>query len=83
MLKPGSYNLIKRTVQGGHYIAYVLSGQRQIDGEKVVGAEEQGRRHWLYCSDHIVKPVSVDEVLKSQAYCLLYERIPPKSASKL
>ena len=31
---------------------------------------------WLYCSDACVKPVSEEEVLRSQAYILFYERLP-------
>ena len=31
---------------------------------------------WLYCSDTVVMPVSEEEVLRSQAYLLFYERLP-------
>ncbi len=29
---------------------------------------------WYYCSDHIVKEVSIDEVLSVPAYMLFYDR---------
>ena len=67
----------------GHYIAYILTPQRVVEGEKVTTGDKEGKRQWLYCSDDVVKAATVDEVLKSQAYCLLYERVPPKGNPKL
>lgn len=32
-------------------------------------------RVWFYCSDTIVKQVSVDEVLSARAYLLFYQRV--------
>jgi hypothetical protein len=32
-------------------------------------------RVWFYCSDTIVKQVSVDEVLRARAYLLFYQRV--------
>ncbi|PJF18117.1 Ubiquitin carboxyl-terminal hydrolase [Paramicrosporidium saccamoebae] len=49
-------------VGGGHYIAY-----RRV-------RENGNRSRWLYCSDSIVSEVTVDQVLLSQAYILVYER---------
>ncbi|KAL1914352.1 uncharacterized protein VTP21DRAFT_8991 [Calcarisporiella thermophila] len=33
------------------------------------------RHEWIYCSDSLVRPSSLDEVLNSRAYLLFYERI--------
>lgn len=38
-------------------------------------ADSQDPRVWFYCSDTIVKQVSVDEVLRARAYLLFYQRV--------
>ena len=43
----------------GHYMNYTL-----VNGQD-----------WFSCSDQVVRPVSVQEVLSSQAYMLFYQRI--------
>lgn len=80
----------------GHYIAYTLTSQRNVDGQKLPppnsvskGSDSISRsdytaaRQWVHYSDDDVRPVSLEEVLKSQAYCLLYERVDVGNASKL
>lgn len=53
------------TLKGGHYIAYVnhslLHSEVKPDG-------------WYYHSDSYFKPVNFDEVQKSEAFMLFYER---------
>lgn len=51
------------------------SGGGQLDG--VTRSDHEAARQWIYCSDDIVRPASVDEVFKSQAYLLMYERVDP------
>lgn len=46
---------------GGHYVAYAETRTDQ----------------WAYFSDSAVRPVSIDEVLKSEAYILFYEQVNP------
>jgi hypothetical protein len=75
----------------GHYIAYVLSRNIRGEGEQYgissylsndvinrardIGHKTDDQRQWIYCSDSSVRAVSVDEVLKSGAYLLFYERV--------
>ncbi|KAJ3681232.1 hypothetical protein LUZ60_015721 [Juncus effusus] len=55
------------SMSGGHYIAYVRGERKSKDG-----AHSQT---WFYASDAHVKEVSLQQVLKSEAYLLFYERI--------
>lgn len=76
----------KGNMTSGHYIAMTYTSQKKIDekdvgspkGNGVTKSDHEAARQWIYCSDHVVRPASVDEVLKSQAYLLLYERINPE-----
>ncbi|MCD7454889.1 ubiquitin-specific protease ubp2 [Datura stramonium] len=56
------------TMRGGHYVAYVRGGPK-ITG-KDVNAEDFA---WYYASDTHVREVSLEEVLRSEAYILFYE----------
>ncbi|GAA5903674.1 hypothetical protein JCM8208_003655 [Rhodotorula glutinis] len=56
----------------GHYASYVLS-KRYGRGDEA----GRGERRWVFCSDEDVTAVSEAEVLRSKAYMLFYERIPP------
>ncbi|KAJ4841754.1 hypothetical protein Tsubulata_003044 [Turnera subulata] len=59
------------TMRGGHYVAYVRGGGRSKGkGEK--GCESSV---WYHASDAYVRQVSFEEVLRSEAYILFYERI--------
>lgn len=51
----------------GHFVTYRRS--------PYVRAGERFSNKWLYTSDMAVREVSVDEVLKAEAYMLFYERI--------
>jgi len=56
---------------GGHYAVYrklLTSPLREPS------RNEEEQREWVYISDERVRPVSVSEVLKSQAYMLYYEK---------
>jgi hypothetical protein len=64
---------------GGHYIAYTAlprapttdsEAQKTIDGP--VSTMD---RQWCCISDTVVRLASIDEVLKSKAYLLFYEKI--------
>ncbi|CAH9129801.1 unnamed protein product [Cuscuta epithymum] len=51
------------TMRGGHYIAYVR------------GIKNGGNSAWYYVSDAHVREVSLEEVLRSEAYILFYEEM--------
>lgn len=59
------------TMRGGHYVAYVRGGQR--NREKVDNKENESST-WYHASDAYVRQVSLDEVLRCEAYILFYER---------
>lgn len=80
----------KGNMGSGHYVALTYTSQRKHEGTQVKAPAATGGQHgtvtksdheaarqWIYCSDHIVRPASVDEVFKSQAYLLMYERVDP------
>ncbi|KAF5736641.1 ubiquitin carboxyl-terminal hydrolase 2 isoform X1 [Tripterygium wilfordii] len=57
------------TMRGGHYVAYV-------QGEKSRGKEkESGGSVWYHASDAYVREVSLEQVLRCEAYILFYEEI--------
>ncbi|CAK8567075.1 unnamed protein product [Lathyrus sativus] len=61
------------TMRGGHYVAYVRGGQK--NREKVDNKENENvNSTWYYASDAYVREVSLDEVLRCEAYILFYER---------
>lgn len=57
------------TMRGGHYIAYVRGGNRKRSS----GEAEKDASVWYYASDAMVKEVTLDRVLGSEAYILFYE----------
>ncbi|CAN6552476.1 unnamed protein product [Malus baccata var. baccata] len=59
------------TMRGGHYVAYVRGGER---GRGKAEKENIGHM-WYYASDAHVRQVSLDEVLRSEAYILFYEKV--------
>lgn len=79
----------KGSMGSGHYVAMTYTSQRKHEGTQVQApsssssgtsvtkSDHEAARQWIYCSDDIVRPASVDEVFKSQAYLLMYERIDP------
>lgn len=79
----------------GHYVAFCYISQKKVEGRKVNPAptpgddesitksDSEAPRRWVYCSDDEVRAASVEEVLNSQAYCLLYERVDPGSEARL
>ncbi|XP_058755603.1 ubiquitin carboxyl-terminal hydrolase 2-like [Vicia villosa] len=61
------------TMRGGHYVAYVRGGQK--NREKVNNKENENvNSTWYHASDAYVREVSLDEVLRCEAYILFYER---------
>ncbi|PHT48817.1 Ubiquitin carboxyl-terminal hydrolase 2 [Capsicum baccatum] len=56
------------TMRGGHYVAYVRGGPKIAGKDK--NAEDFA---WYYASDSHVREVSLEEVLRSDAYILFYE----------
>ncbi|ESW35835.1 hypothetical protein PHAVU_001G268800 [Phaseolus vulgaris] len=57
------------TMRGGHYVAYVRGGHRNS------GKENEGSTStWYQASDAYVREVSLDEVLRCEAYILFYEK---------
>ncbi|KAI8447098.1 hypothetical protein BY996DRAFT_8441659 [Phakopsora pachyrhizi] len=74
----------KGQIGSGHYYAYVLSDQignmkgegREKDIREADSREPKPRkRDWIYTSDHEVRLSSIEEVLRSRAYMLFYEKI--------
>ncbi|KAK4058334.1 hypothetical protein OIO90_000491 [Microbotryomycetes sp. JL221] len=63
------------TLVTGHYSAYVKSDRY---GKGPGGTSD---RRWFFCSDEDVRACSLDEVLRSKAYILFYERLMPKSSA--
>jgi ubiquitin carboxyl-terminal hydrolase 16/45 len=59
------------TMRGGHYIAYVRGDERN-NGK---ADKEQGGSVWYYASDAHVREVSLEEVLRCDAYLLFYEKV--------
>ncbi|XP_011041897.1 PREDICTED: ubiquitin carboxyl-terminal hydrolase 2-like isoform X2 [Populus euphratica] len=59
------------TMRGGHYIAYVRGDERN----KGKADKEQGGSVWYYASDAHVREVSLEEVLRCDAYLLFYEKV--------
>ncbi|GFQ05339.1 ubiquitin carboxyl-terminal hydrolase 2 [Phtheirospermum japonicum] len=51
------------SMRGGHYVGYVR------------GSKEYGDCVWYHASDAYVRQASLEEVMRSQAYILFYERI--------
>lgn len=62
------------TMRGGHYVAYVRGsekGRGKSDKENTPG----GDFVWYYTSDAHVHEVSLEDVLRCEAYILFYEKI--------
>lgn len=57
------------TMRGGHYVAYLRGGK------KSASQTENGDFVWYYASDAYVREVSLEEVLRSEAYILFYEQV--------
>ncbi|XP_062109197.1 ubiquitin carboxyl-terminal hydrolase 2 [Humulus lupulus] len=57
------------SMRGGHYIAYVRGHENSSKGK------ENGGSVWFHASDAYVRQTSLDEVLRSEAYILFYERL--------
>ncbi|XP_024521247.1 ubiquitin carboxyl-terminal hydrolase 1 [Selaginella moellendorffii] len=53
------------TMKGGHYVAFVRGGSAG-DGKE---------NFWYYISDSDVRRTTLDQVLRSEAYLLFYERV--------
>ncbi|KAF5752490.1 ubiquitin carboxyl-terminal hydrolase 2 isoform X1 [Tripterygium wilfordii] len=58
------------TMRGGHYVAYVR-GDRSRGKEK----ESNGGYVWYHANDAHVREVSLEQVLRCEAYILFYEEI--------
>lgn len=58
------------TMRGGHYVAYVRGGRRN----RGKGDKEDEGSTWYQASDAYVREVSLDEVLRCEAYILFYEK---------
>ncbi|MCO5565471.1 hypothetical protein L7F22_019144 [Adiantum nelumboides] len=56
-------------------------GQQEVEKEAnstthaAPAATKTDERRWIYASDTLVKPASIEEVLKAQAYMLFYEQL--------
>ncbi|KAG8636890.1 hypothetical protein MANES_15G054100v8 [Manihot esculenta] len=59
------------TMRGGHYVAYVRGGEKS----KGKAENENGGFEWYHASDAYVREVSLEEVLRCEAYILFYEKI--------
>lgn len=56
------------SMRGGHYVAYVKGGAKGS-----TGIEENDNCMWYHASDAYVREVSLEEVLRCEAYILFYE----------
>ncbi|XP_022722709.1 ubiquitin carboxyl-terminal hydrolase 1-like [Durio zibethinus] len=59
------------TMRGGHYTAYVKGGEKRKEKNET----EHVSSPWYYVSDDYVRQVSLEEVLRCEAYILFYEKI--------
>lgn len=59
------------TMRGGHYVSYVRGGPKN----KVKAKKESVGGVWYHASDVYVREVSLEEVLRCEAYILFYEKI--------
>ncbi|XP_048137040.1 ubiquitin carboxyl-terminal hydrolase 2-like [Rhodamnia argentea] len=55
------------TMRGGHYVAYIRGGEKSKNGA--------GASVWYHASDAYVHEVTIEEVLRCEAYILFYEII--------
>lgn len=75
-------------MSSGHYTSYVLSDRVRFKTpvkrpenndttHYLVPPEKEPdlRRGWVFCSDDVVRTATWDEVAKSKAYMLFYERM--------
>ncbi|XP_010522400.1 PREDICTED: ubiquitin carboxyl-terminal hydrolase 2-like [Tarenaya hassleriana] len=58
------------TMRGGHYVAYVRGGNSDKENNC-----SSGLSVWYYISDSYVRQVSLEEVLRCEAYLVFYERV--------
>ncbi|KAL6976345.1 ubiquitin-specific protease ubp2 [Sarracenia purpurea var. burkii] len=58
------------TMRGGHYVSYVRSRNGNREAER-----KNGDFVWYHASDNYVREVSLEEVLRSEAYILFYEKL--------
>ena len=59
------------TMRGGHYVAYVRRGEKS----RGKAEKDNGGSVWYHVSDVHVRAVTLDEVLRCEAYILFYEKI--------
>ncbi|KAL1371063.1 hypothetical protein HN51_001297 [Arachis hypogaea] len=59
------------SMRGGHYVAYVRGGQRN---RGKADNNENESSTWYHASDAYVREVSLNEVLRCEAYILFYEK---------
>lgn len=59
------------TMRGGHYVAYVRGGEKS----RGKAQQETGGSVWYHASDAYVREASLEEVLRSEAYILFYEKL--------
>lgn len=55
------------TMRGGHYVAYIRGSEKSKNGA--------GASVWYHASDAYVREVTLEEVLRCEAYILFYEII--------
>ncbi|VYS54247.1 unnamed protein product [Arabidopsis thaliana] len=56
----------------GHYVSYIRGGHKE---RRDSDTKEPNSSIWYHASDSQVRPASLEEVLRSEAYILFYERI--------
>ncbi|KAM0746913.1 cysteine proteinase [Meredithblackwellia eburnea MCA 4105] len=74
-----NYVLSNRYTEKGGKPALIkeeAEGEKEKEKEKTkTGIPENQPRRWFYCSDDEVRVCSVDEVMRSKAYMLFYEKV--------
>lgn len=59
------------SMRGGHYVAYVRGDMKNSGNTET----QNGDYVWYHASDGYVREASLEEVLRSEAYILFYERV--------
>ena len=59
------------------------ANKNEIAESGMTKSDHDAPRQWIYCSDDLVRPATLSEVMRTQAYCLLYERVDASVGAKL
>jgi len=66
----GAIEHCRRTITGGHFVAYVR--ENRIVSEQETSSSSSS---WFRANDKSIREVSLDKVLKCEAFLLFYEKV--------